>query len=103
MKLSDLPTADEVLAENLRDPAFRAEWERTAIAREVAKRLIAYRAEHHMTQSQVARQVGTVQSVIARLESGDQAPSLATLAKLSRGLGIEFHLTITPTTVAISA
>ena len=56
-----------------------------------------------MTQSQVARQVGTVQSVIARLESGDQAPSLATLAKLSRGLGIEFHLIITPTTVAISA
>ncbi|HUK71496.1 MAG TPA: helix-turn-helix transcriptional regulator [Streptosporangiaceae bacterium] len=64
---------------------------------------MAYRAERHMTQSQVARQVGTVQSVIARLESGDQAPSLATLAKLSRGLGIEFHLIITPTTVAISA
>lgn len=103
MKLSDLHTADEVLAENLRDPAFRAEWDRTAFAREVAKHLIAYRVEHNMSQTQVAEKVGTVQSVIARLESGDQPPSLATLVKLARGLGIEFHLTIKPDSIALSA
>jgi ribosome-binding protein aMBF1 (putative translation factor) len=103
MRLSDLDTAEDVLAEDLRDPAFRAEWDRTGFAREVAKRLVAYRAEHHLSQTQLARQVGTVQSVIARLESGDQPPSLATLTKLSRGLGIEFHLTITPTSIALSA
>jgi hypothetical protein len=33
MKLSDLRTSEEVLAGALRDPAFRAEWERTAVAR----------------------------------------------------------------------
>jgi hypothetical protein len=41
--------------------------------------------------------------VIARLESGDQAPSLATLARLSHRLGIEFHIEITPDRVELSA
>jgi hypothetical protein len=34
MKLSDLPTHEEVLAEHLdADPEYRREWERTALAR----------------------------------------------------------------------
>jgi transcriptional regulator with XRE-family HTH domain len=41
--------------------------------------------------------------VIARLESGEQAPSLTTLARLSRRLGIEFHIAITPDDVQLSA
>jgi transcriptional regulator with XRE-family HTH domain len=44
-----------------------------------------------------------VQSVIARLESGEQAPSLATLARLSHRLGIQFHIDITPKHVELSA
>jgi ribosome-binding protein aMBF1 (putative translation factor) len=103
MRLNDLDTAEDVLAEDLADPEFRAEWDRGALAREVAKRLISYRAQHKLSQTQLAGEVGTVQSVIARLERGERPPSLATLAKLSRGLGIEFHLTITPTFVALSA
>ncbi len=35
-KLSNLRTSEEVLAGALRDPAFRAEWERTAVARALA-------------------------------------------------------------------
>ena len=35
----------EVLAEMLQDPQFRAEWERTALARAVAEAVIRYRAE----------------------------------------------------------
>jgi len=34
----------EVLAEMLGDPQFRAEWERTALARAVAEAVIRYRA-----------------------------------------------------------
>ena len=37
MKLSELKTNDEkILQEELHDPEFRAEWERTALARAVA-------------------------------------------------------------------
>ena len=34
----------EVLAEMLQDPQFKAEWERTALARAVAEAVIRYRA-----------------------------------------------------------
>ena len=44
MKLSDLPAHEEVLAEHLdADPEYRREWERTALARAVAVKVIAYR------------------------------------------------------------
>ena len=36
MKLRDMKTFDAVLAEDLKDPEFRARWERTALARAVA-------------------------------------------------------------------
>lgn len=38
MKPSGMKSAEEVLAEQLKDPAFREEWERTALARAVAIR-----------------------------------------------------------------
>jgi transcriptional regulator with XRE-family HTH domain len=38
------------------------------------------------------------QPAIARLEAGDHQPSLATLARLAAGLGMEFHIDITPGT-----
>ena len=47
-----------------------------------------------MSQTQLARQLGMQQSAIARLEAGDHEPSLATLQRLSKGLGIDFHISI---------
>ena len=38
---------------------------------------------------------GTAQQ-IARLEAGEHEPSLATLSRLARVLGLEFHIDITP-------
>ena len=96
MKLSEMETFDEVLAEELQDLAFRTEWERTAVARAVANRVIGYRAEHGLTQTQLARQLGMAQSAIARLELGEHEPTLTILSRLSQGLGIDFHIDITP-------
>lgn len=79
-----------------------AGWDRTGFAAQVANRLIAYRAEQGLTQVELARRVGMVQSVVARLERGEQPPSLATMAKLARRLDLEFTVTITPTAVALS-
>ena len=46
MKLTDLKTSEQVLAEELRDPDFKREWDRTALARAVALKVLAYRIEH---------------------------------------------------------
>jgi transcriptional regulator with XRE-family HTH domain len=41
------------------------------------------------------------QPAIARLEAGAHEPSLTTLARLARGLGVEFHIDVTPETLQL--
>ena len=103
MKTKDVVTFEEALAEDLKDPEFRAEWERATVARAVANEIVKYRGEHSLTQTQLARQVGMQQSAIARLELGEHEPSISTLTRLSRALGITFHIDITPDTTSLTA
>lgn len=98
MKLSDLPTHNEVLAEHLdSDPQYRREWERTALARAVAVKVIAYRAEHSLSQTALAGHLKMSQPAVARLESGEHNPTFPTLLRLSDALGIELAIDIVPT------
>lgn len=103
MKLNELPTHDQVLTDHLKDPAFRTEWERTAVARVVANRIVAYRAEHRLSQSALARKLGMSQPAIARLELAEHEPTFATLARLSHILGINFHIDIVAGSLSLSA
>ena len=84
----------EVLQEHLADPEFRAEWERTAVARAVAIWLCRYRAEHDLTQEQLAARVGMRQAAIGRFEVGETEPRLTTLLRLSASLGVPLTLEI---------
>jgi len=101
VRREDLKTKDEVLAGQLRNPAVRGEWERTALARAVASRIVAYRAQHGLSQTALARRLGMKQPAIARLEAGDHNPSLDTLTRLAQGLGMEFHIDVTAEGVAV--
>jgi ribosome-binding protein aMBF1 (putative translation factor) len=103
MKLSHLKTRQETLAENLRDSAFRSEWERTALAREVAVKVTKYRAENQLSQRALAQQLGMKQPAIARLEAGEVTPSIETLIRLARVLGIAFHVDITSEGLRLTA
>lgn len=103
MKLSDMRSAEVVLADQLTNPEFREEWERTALARTVANRVVAYRAEHGLSQAALARRLSVSQPLIARLEAGDHEPTLTTLARLARTLDLEFHIDITPTSLELTA
>lgn len=101
--MSNLIPATEVLADELAaDPELRAEWDRLHLARTVAHVVIAYRAEHNLTQTHLARQLGMHQSAIARLESGEHEPSLALLSRLARVLKREFRIEITPDTLHLA-
>jgi ribosome-binding protein aMBF1 (putative translation factor) len=96
-----ITTASDSLKKRLRDPAFRQAWERTALARAVALRLVEYRADNGLSQSALARKLHMQQPAIARLEAGDHNPSVDTLMRLSQGLGIDFHIAITPDHVEV--
>lgn len=96
MKLSSMRTVDQVVEENRRqDPEFREQWDRTAFAREVAITVVRYRAEHGMSQRDLAAATALAQPAIARLEKAEHQPSLDTLAKLSIGTGLEFRVGVT--------
>ncbi len=96
MKLSELKTGKELLAQHLEDPAFRQRWERTALARAVALRLAAYRAEHGLSQTALAKVLGMRQPAVARLEAGERNPTWETLGRISNALGFEFLVDIAP-------
>ena len=86
----------DVLRRDLDNPAFRAEWERTALARAVAIAMVGYRIKHSLTQTQVARRLGLRQPHVARLEIGEHTPSLDMLRRLSRRLGLRFIIDVAP-------
>jgi transcriptional regulator with XRE-family HTH domain len=97
MKLSELKTNDELIAEQLRtDPEFRAEWERTAFGRAVAVAIVRYRAQHDLSQRDLAKRLGMKQPQVARLELGEVNPSIDTLMRISSQLGIEFTIDVRP-------
>lgn len=86
-----------IVAEEMnRDPEFRAEWERTALARLVAAELVGYRADHELSQRALAERLGCTQPYVAKLESGETNPNMETLVNLSRALGVEFVIDIAP-------
>lgn len=97
MKLTDLKTSDELLAEQLRDdPEFRAEWERTALARAIAVAVVRFRTDRGLSQRDLASVLGMTQPQVARLERGEVNPSMDTLVRVAAGLGIELTINVTP-------
>lgn len=50
--------------------------------------LIAERVRQRLTQEDLAARMGVTQSAIARIESGDRDPRLATLGRYAHALGV---------------
>lgn len=103
MRRSELKTHAQAVAGRMTDPGYGTEWERTEFAHEVAMKVIEYRVEHGLSQRALAQRLGMKQPAISRLEAGEVTPSIDTLARLSRGLGLDFRMAITPTGVKLTA
>lgn len=83
------------LDQQLKDPEFKAEYERQRPDYEAVRAIIAARLERNMTQKELAEKTGIRQSNISRIESGVSSPTVDTLARIATGLGkklvIEFR------------
>ena len=55
-----------------------------------------YRAQHDLSQRQLAERLGVHQSDVARMESGEHTPSLDRLIRVAKGLDIELMIDIRP-------
>lgn len=74
--------------ELLRDKKVANEYKKLEPRYELISQLIEKRINKGITQAQLAQKIGTKQSAIARLESGNINPSVSLLEKISQALGI---------------
>lgn len=58
----------------------------------MTRELIHARSRAHLTQAEVAKRMGTTQSVVARLESGTKSANLKTLEKFAKATGSYLHI-----------
>ena len=83
---------EDLEKELLADPATKKEIDKLAPRYEVISELIAARIRHKLTQAEVAKKIGTNQSAISRLESGNLNPSLEFLQRVASAMGLSVHL-----------
>ncbi len=78
---------DVVKKELLSDPEVKKEYDRLGPEFAIISQLIDIRAKKGLTQKGLAEKLGTKQSAIARLESGNGNPTLEFLQKTAKALG----------------
>jgi len=71
----------------LQNKEFEKEYQKRSLSWEIAKMIVRARLMKNMTQSKLAELVNTQQPSIARIESGERLPSLATLEKIAEAMG----------------
>lgn len=78
---------EEIKMDMFKDEEFKAEYEKLKPRYEAIEQIIKARKEQNLTQSELAKRVGTQKSNISRLESGNYNPSLDFLTKIAESLG----------------
>ena len=87
-KLSELK--NELMA----DENFKNEYGSLEQEFNFAAKMIEVRLQERLSQEQVARRMGTTQSVVARIESGRPLPSLRTLMRYAAAVGRKLDITL---------
>lgn len=71
MKRQKVQYFDELLRREMRRPSFRKHFRQARLAVEVAHQMVLLRERLGISQTELARRMGTKQQTISRLESGD--------------------------------
>ncbi|MDP3726024.1 MAG: helix-turn-helix transcriptional regulator [bacterium] len=74
------------------DKKFAREYERTDLAFEVSESVFEARVNAGLSQTALAKKVGTKQSSIARIESGVTLPSSSFLEKIAKALKMQLKI-----------
>jgi len=80
--------------ELMADENFKKEYESLEQEFNFAAKMIEVRLQEQLSQEQVARRMGTTQSVVARIESGRPLPSLRTLMRYATAVGRKLDITL---------
>jgi DNA-binding XRE family transcriptional regulator len=83
---------DEFEAKLLEKPGIRKEYEALKPKYDMIKSLIERRGKLGISQTELAKIVGTKQPAISRLEKGDYNTTLSTLFKVAEALDLEISV-----------
>ena len=83
---------DQIKARLLADPMVRTEYEALAPEFEISAELLRARTRAGLSQAELAARMGTSQSTIARLESGQTLPSTKSLLRYADATGCKVHV-----------
>ncbi len=81
-----------IKAELLADPEVKREYDALAFEFEFSAELLRARLRAGLSQAELAQRMGTSQSAIARLESGQTLPSTKTLLRFAQATGSKVEL-----------
>lgn len=91
-----MKTYRDYLSEQLKDPEFRAEYEALEPEFAIIQAMIDARKRAGLTQRQLAERSGIAQGDISKLERGSANPSIRTLRRLARGMGMSIKVQFEP-------
>ena len=74
------------------NPELKKEYDELAPIYEIQNQVIELRKTRGLSQKQLAEMIGTKQSAISRLESGDYNPSVQLLHKIANAFDKEMHI-----------
>lgn len=87
-------THRELKRELLKNPEFKKAYDELEPEFQLWRKLIEKRNKGGLTQKELAKRMGTKQSVISRFESGRTNPTLDFLYRLAEALGAELKITV---------
>ena len=95
--IQDLPTYNDFRKELMKDPKFRVEYKKLEHDPEFAFMDAMVKAQKKgMTQSDIAKNMGTSQSAISRALSGSVDPSIDFLDRFARAIGMRLEIRFRP-------
>jgi DNA-binding XRE family transcriptional regulator len=89
-----LKTWEEIQTDWESDPKYIEELKKREPEYQLARQMIKARLTREMTQAELAKEVGTDQAVISRLENMSAHPSLDLIRRVAKALNTPIRLTI---------
>lgn len=84
---------DKYVKEGLKNPEFRKGYDSAERAYQLAVKVRKLREKAGLTQTELAKLMGSTQPAIARLEAGGGNPNIETLNKIADAIGYEVNVT----------
>ena len=87
--------------EQMLDPEFREYYLENKAVSDIAKAIVACRLQANLTQKEFAVRTGLSQGDISRYESGDAVPTVRTLNRIARAMGLMLKIEFVPVSLEV--